>query len=158
MQEQLESCTAKDGCVLLDKQWNEYPVLGGFQENTGNLKMSEQIDFASMAGPMVLWFDGEGRDCLLCDAASQVIDYLMDEEGASWSLDGTRDELLECLNNEDNWTFNESGQPFQVSVALGEISTFHVIVKCRRSTVTDEPSPFRHANNNPRSGMGYAKV
>lgn len=100
------------------------------------------ISFEQIPGPMVLWFDGEGRDCLLCDGPAQVIDYLMDEEGACWGLDGTREDLLECLNHEDNWTFNESGQPFQVSVAFGEISTFHVIVKCRRREPSKPQRPF----------------
>lgn len=117
------------------------------------------IDIEQMPGPMVLWFDGEGRDCLLCDGPTQVIDYLMDEEGAGWSLDGTKDELLQCLNDEDNWTHNEAGQPFQVTIPIGEISTANVLVKCRKADPIPSGVSYREDvdnfyMDNTRAGMG----
>ena len=86
------------------------------------------IDFVSLSGPFVLWFNGEGRHCLVLETADQVIEYLMREDGGGWELNGTRDGLIECLNNADDWHFNDDRKPFQWVFEWGEICTVNLIV------------------------------
>lgn len=89
------------------------------------------VDFEQLNGPFVLWFDGEGRHSVLCDFPEQVIEYLMRDDGGGWSIDGTRETLLECLNDSDNWVFSDDDKPFAWHIALGEIAWANIIVGCR---------------------------
>lgn len=85
------------------------------------------IDFLSLKGPFVLAFSGEGAASYLCDSAREVVDYLMSSEGGGYEIDGTEGQLLDWMNDDDNWSRDESGAPFWLSLEWGEITHAYVI-------------------------------
>lgn len=88
--------------------------------------MKEAIEFETLKGPFVLAFTGEGRICCVLQTAADVVKVMMHDHGMGWGIDGTRESLLEQLEDDDNWVRDEDRKLFEFGMDIGETASVRI--------------------------------